>query len=190
MDKHLSVTQALLQDGRSSTCLATEQGIAGTQRQAVRLPHDGADHEPQAEVKVFHQASDNLDLLKILLSKVSDIGLYKVEQLQNNGGDPAEMAGPGTAFKIAGEFARFDKGVKSRPVYLLLSGSKSRLHVQVAEYADVLLKVARVLGEIIRRAKLGGINKDGYQNGIALLLGTANQGLMAGVQCSHRRHQS
>src|SRR5664279_6437737 len=100
------------------------------------------------------------------------------------------MAGPGAALKIAGAFARFDEGVKSSRVYLVLSGSKSRIDVQVAQYADVLLKVARVLGEIIRRAKLSGINKDGCHNGIALLLGTANQALMTGVQCAHRRHQS
>ena len=101
-----------------------EEGIAGTQRQAVGLTHDGADHQPHVEVEVLHQPADHLDLLKILLPKVGNVRLHQVEQFQDNSGDAAEMAGPRAALQGLGELARLDKGVESRRVDILLTAER------------------------------------------------------------------
>ena len=113
-----------MQDGGGLARFAAEQGIAGAQRQTVGLTHDGADHQPHVEVEVFHQPADDLDLLKIFLPKVGEVGLHQVEQFQDNGGDAAEMAGPRGAFEGRGELARLDKGVESRRVDILLGGEQ------------------------------------------------------------------
>ena len=178
-----------MQDGRGFARFAAEEGIAGTQRQTVGVAHDGADHQPHVEVEVFHQTADDLDLLKILLPKVGEVGLHQIEQFQHNGGDAAEMAGPRGAFEGRGELARLDKGVESRRVDVLLTRSKNPIDVESAEGLGVFLEVARIAGKILARIELCGINKDGNQHGVTLLLGPANKTLVAFVQGSHRRHQ-
>ena len=94
LNQRLAVPEAPVQDRGGLARFGAEKGIAGTQRQAVGLTHDGADHQPHVEVEVLHQPADDLDLLKILLSEVGDVGLHEVEQFQDNRGDAAEMAGP------------------------------------------------------------------------------------------------
>ena len=121
LDERLAAAEAPVQDGGGLTRFRAEQGIAGTERQAVGLTHDGADHQPHVEVEVLHQPADDLDLLKILLSEVGDFRLHQVEQFQDNRGDTAEMAGPIAAFEGLGELARLDKGVKPRGVDILLT---------------------------------------------------------------------
>ena len=103
--------------------------------------------------------------------------------------DAAEMAGPRDAFEGHGELARLDEGVESRRIDILLARSKNPIHVESAEGLGILLEVARVTGKILAGVELRGINKDGNQHGVTLLLGPANETLVAFVQCSHRRHQ-
>ena len=167
-----------------------EKGIAGTERQAVGLTHDGADHQPHVEVEVLHQPADDLDLLKILLSEVGDLRLHEVEQFQDNRGDTAEMAGPIAAFKGLGELARLDKGVEPRGIDILRFGSKDHVHVKVVEGRGVLLEISGVMGKILARAELYRIDKDGNHHGVALLLGPADKALVTLMQSAHRRYQS
>src|SRR5207248_6172916 len=97
--------------------LRREASVARREGEAVRVPHRRHRPDLDRDVQVADETSDHGELLRVLLAEVGTLRPDEVEQLQADGGDAAEVAGPGRA--LGSGLAGIDPGGEARWVELL-----------------------------------------------------------------------
>ena len=74
-----------------------EIGVARAEGEAVGIADDGADDDFRGEAQVGNHAAQDGDLGRVFLAEEGAVGLGGDEQLGDDGGDAAKMAGTGCA---------------------------------------------------------------------------------------------
>jgi len=87
----------------------SEIGVAGAEGEAIGVADDGADDDFRGEAQIGDEAPDDGNLGGVFLAKLRAIRLGSEEQLGNNGGDSAKVAGPGLAVQALAQGWNFDK---------------------------------------------------------------------------------
>ena len=88
---------ARLSAGARSRSRRRQVGVAGAEREAVRLADGRAHLDAHRDVEVAHQPPDHERLLVVLLAEVGDVGSAHVEQLGDDRRDAAEVAAAAAA---------------------------------------------------------------------------------------------
>ena len=171
-----------------------EVDVAAAHRQAVLLAHGRHHLDPQREVEVAHHPLDHRRLLGVLLAEVGDVGADDVEELGDDRGDAAEVAGAaalGVAVEDRGEVAGdLDRGGGAVGVDLGDVGGEDEVDARLAGQAQVALLVARVAVEVLVRAELGRVDEEAHHDDVALGAGGAQQRDVALVEEAHRRDEA
>ena len=87
----LALSHGARENKRGGALFGGQVGVARAFRQTVFLAHDGAAHNLHVHVQVTHHATDDGQLLGVLLAEVGAVGLGDVHQLVNNGAHAAEV---------------------------------------------------------------------------------------------------
>ena len=74
-----------------------EVGVARTEGEAVGVADDGADDDLRRKAEIGDDAAQNGDLGRVFLAEEGAVGLGGDEQLGDDGGDAAKVAGAGCA---------------------------------------------------------------------------------------------
>ena len=129
-------------------------------------------------------------LLVILLAEQRDIGRDLVEQLGHHRRDAVEMAGAGGAVQPLAHAARREIVVAKPAGYI---SATSGAHRMSQPASSSILRVARLAarigGEILVRAELGGVDEDRGDDVARAPPRLRDQRHVAGVERAHRRHQ-
>ena len=88
-----------------------EVSVARAEREAVSVAHDGAHDDFGGEQQIGSHAPQDCNLRCVFLAEVGAVGLGGDEQLGDNGGHAAKMAGAGLAVETIAECGNFDKCV-------------------------------------------------------------------------------
>ena len=99
------------------------------------------------------------------------------------------MAGTDGAFHALGHRARLNPGVKAGGIDFLGRRRKDRIGARARQPFQILLKGARVAGEILARPELRRIDKDGRRHRGVVGPRPPRQRQMPPVQRPHRRRQ-
>ena len=91
---------------RSARC---EISVARAERKAVGVADDGADDDFSGEQQIGDHAAEDGDLRCVLLAEEGAVGLGGDEQLGDDGGDAAKVAGAGLAVETLAQGRDFDK---------------------------------------------------------------------------------
>src|ERR1035441_2820072 len=88
---------------------SAEVNVSGTEGQAVRVTHDGADHNFRANAEVRDHAAENGNLGSVFLAEEGAVGFTGNQQLGDHGGHTAKMAGSGLAVQTIARAFDLDK---------------------------------------------------------------------------------
>ena len=97
-----------------------------------------------------HHAAQNGHLGRVFLTEDSEVRLHDVEELGDNRADSAEMSGTGAAIESLAESFDIHDGGGSGGIHLLGRGREDNLDTFGFQPGAVGLKVAGILGEILR----------------------------------------
>ncbi len=84
--------------------------VARAERKAVGVANDGADDDFRGEAQIGNHAAEDGDLGCVLLAEEGEIGLGGDEELGDDGGNAAKMAGARCAVEAIAEAGDLDKG--------------------------------------------------------------------------------
>ena len=124
-------------DGGGAALGGIQVDVAGAHGEAVGFADDGAGDDFDAQVQVPHHRLDDAQLLRVLSPEIGARGRRRVEQLEHNGGDAAEVAGAGGAFQAGGDALDVDVGDVARRIHVNGCRQVDRIHASFAEEAQV-----------------------------------------------------
>ena len=133
-------------------------GVARAHRQPVGLAHGRQPLDPDGDVEVADHAPDHRQLLGVLLAEVGDLGLDRVEELGDDGGDAAEVPGAAprrVAVEHLGQALDLDRGREALGIDLLDRGRVDVVDAGLGGEPRVALLVARVAVEVLARRRTG-----------------------------------
>ena len=165
--------------------LRVQVDVAAADGKAVGLTNGGYADDFEGEVDVPGHASDDDQLLGILLAEVSAVGLDDVKELGHDGGDTYEVAGSRGAFVEVRDRARIDFGVGVGTVHFVGRGGEYKADTRLFKHAEVTVEVSGVGGEVFVGAELSGVDEDGGGNGVVLGGGAFYEGHVAAVEVTH-----
>ena len=164
--------------------------VAAADGEAIRFSDGGYADDFEGEVEVPGHASDDNQLLGVLLAEIGAVGLDDVEELGNNGGDADEVAGPRGAFVEIGDGAGVDPGVGAGAVHLLRGWGEDEADAGLVEHLEVTVEVTGVGCEVLVGAELGGVDENGGGYGVVLGGCTFDEGHVAAVEVAHSRDEA
>ncbi len=138
------------------------------------------------EREVADHAPDHLDLLRVLLSEVRDVGPHDGEELQHDRRDAAEVAGAKASFEDRAELGDVDPGLEAGRVHLLRGGREDDVDARLLGELEVARLVSRVAAEINGSRELGRVHEEAHDDGVALGARGGEQREVAGMQRAHR----
>ena len=104
-----------------TTAASRSAGVSSTLRldraETVVLAYGRHPDDLDAEVEVADHASDDRELLEVLLPEHRQVGVGDAEQLGDDGRDPAEVAGSHRPLEAFGQPARHDVRLEARRVH-------------------------------------------------------------------------
>ena len=130
------------------------------------------------------------DLLGVLAAEERELRPDEVEELQADGRDAAEVAGPGVALEPHGGAGRLDPRREPRRVHLLGRRREDDVDAVLGGERRVALEVARVRVEIGRLRELRRVDEDARDDEVALGAGGAEERGVPLVERAHRRHEA
>lgn len=162
-----------------------EKSVATAHRQSVALADNGAGNNLQLEAEVVSHATDNGNLLVVLLSEIRTVGFHVGEKLAYNLTDTVEVPRThGTLHDCVGGRIAELACVRFR-INLLHTGCKGDVCPTFLEQTAVCLKRTRVALQVFRVVKLGWIEENADHCDIILLYTSADQRGMSFMQGTH-----
>ena len=142
------------------------------------------------DVEVADELLHDSDLLRVLLAEPRDLRADEVEQLQADGRDAAEVAGPVRALEPVRRARRLDP--RREPVRVHLGGGRREDDVDAVLGGErgVAVEVARVRAEVGALGELRRVDEDARDQHVALGSRRLEQRRVAVVQRAHRRDEA
>ena len=171
--------------------LGVQARVAAGQREAVAVADGGHRGDADREVEVGNQASDDDELLGVLLAEVGDIGQHRAQQLGDDRCDAAEVsAAPHGSLEAVGQSAEhLDARREAVGVKLGHRRREQQRAAGLGGQPRVLGLVARIAGQVGRLVELRGVDEQADDDQVALGGGPADQRQVALVQRAHGRHE-
>ena len=177
--------EGLPENGCSLALVRGQVDVTAADGEAIRLADGGDAYDFEREFQVPGHATDDDELLGVLLAEIGAIGLDDVKELGDDGGDADEVAGSRGPFVEVGDGAGIDSCVRTGVVHLLGGGSEDEADTGLFEHTQVTVEISGVGGEVLVGAELGGVDKDGGGYGIILDCGAFDEGHVAAVEEAH-----
>ena len=174
---------------RALALLGREVGVARGEGEPVGVAHRRHDADLDRHGQVAHHPPDDRHLLGVLLAEVGAARADEVEQLQADGCDAAEVAGPVLALEQRAEPLDVDPGLEARRVDLLGRGDEEHVHARLFGELGIAILVARVALEVLALAELGRVDEQARDDGLVLAPRRLEQGEVPLVEGSHRGHE-
>ena len=108
-DERLNMADGAAESEGLGALGGAEVGVARAEREAVGVADDGADDDFGAETQIGDHAAEDGDLGRVFLAEEGEVGLGGDEQLGDDGGDAAKMAGAGCAVEAIAEAGDIDE---------------------------------------------------------------------------------
>ena len=115
-------------------------------------------------VEIADQGAQDGNLSGILLSEVGYIRRDDVEQLGDNRCNSAKVTGTRNSVETVADSLHFYDGGRGGWVHLLLRGDEEQVDAFGCEQGAVGFEEARVFVEILARAELKRVHKDGRRD--------------------------
>jgi hypothetical protein len=165
--------------------------IARAHRETVGLAHGRRADDRDAQAQVRDHATDDRQLLEILLAEDRDVRIDDVEQLRDDGRDAFEMSGTKLAAQDVGNFRHFDARRAIRAVRIDLRDLRHEHEIapRGLEHRRVLSRRARIVREILVGPELHRVHEDARDETLAVPLRGLDETDVPGMQVAHRRHE-
>ena len=178
--------------GRTARALpfgGREQDVSRREGEPVGVADGGEDAELDVEREVADQRPDRLGLLRVLLAEVDAVRADDLVQLEDDGRDGPEVAGPEHALENCSELYRLDPGLEPGWVHLALGRREHHVDSCCLSRLEVTLLVAGIRGEIRGLAELRGVDEKAHDDGVALASRGAQEGDVPVVERAHGRDE-
>ena len=174
--------------GSVGALLGGEAEVARREGEAVVFADgvEAVDFDGHAEVA--DHASDDGELLVVLLSEDGVVGLEEVDEFEDDGADSVEMAGAGGAAEVFGEEGFGDGDGVVSCVELAGFGCKEKIDSFGLGGSEVSFPGAWIGLEVGGAVELEGVDEDAGEDGAFGaddVAGFAEEGCMSGVQGAH-----
>ena len=134
--------------------------VARAQRQPVRLADDGAHYNFGRQTQIGDHAAHDSTLGCILLAEEGAVGLGRHEQLGNDGGYSAKVAGAGLAIEAIDEACNLDKRGRAGRVELFDRWGKDDDRAFGLSQSAVGFEAAWIASVVFVGSELGGVDED------------------------------
>ena len=175
---------------RAPALLGREPAVARREREPVGVADGRDDADLELEVQVADELLDDRDLLGVLAAEVRDVGPDDREELQADGRDAAEVAGPCLALEPDRSALGLDPGREPGRIELLGRRREEEVDTRGLGRALVGGEVARVGGEVARVAELRRVDEEARDDDVALGARGREERAVAVVERAHRRHEA
>ena len=138
----------------------------------------------------MNQAPNDGELLRVLLSEVRELRPDDVEELQADGRDAAEVAGPVRALEASRQLLDLDPGLEAGRVDLVRLRREEDVDSRVGRDRRVALLVAGIRVEVCILVELGRVDEQAQDDQVALRARCLDQREMAAMERAHRRHEA
>lgn len=185
--------QSFAQARGVSAVFKSEVSVAGRHREAVFFPKGigGNDFDIEGEIS-DHTANDG-QLLVVLFSKDSEVGLDEVEEFENDGANAVEVTGAAGSAEMRSElFLKHLDGVVFG-VKICGSGVKDMIHPLLTAFFEIGSECLRVILQVFWSVELQRIDKNRGNDSAFLAHGLTRFLEETGVpwvQGAHRRDES
>ena len=144
-----------------------EAGVAGREREAVRVAHGRDDADLELEIQVADELLHHRDLLGVLAAEVGDVRPDDREELQAGRCDAPKMARAGLALEPECRALRLDPG--REPVGIELGRRRGEEQVDAGRRRPLLVgcEIARVGGEVARVGELRRVEEQARDDEVA-----------------------
>ena len=167
-DSGLSFLKTLGEDEGCLTLGGIEIGVTTGLSQTVGLTYDGTRYDLNREVQVAYEALHRSQLLGVLLSEVSTIGLYDVEEFTHHRADATEMNGAhGTAEQFGG-LCGINERREVSGIHLCRLGIEDEVSPSLFHLLHISVQVARISLQVLVGTELDGIDEYGYHRTVVL----------------------
>lgn len=165
-------------------------GVARTHREAVGFAHGRAADDLGGEEKRGAEAAHELELLKILFTEISALGIGDLEQFRYDRQHAGEMTGPVGAAEFAAEFAFLNRIPGAVGIHLGDAWSKNDIDAGLSHEREIGIERARVFLEIVGFVELRGIDEDRGEHDDVFPSGGLKERTVAGMERAHRGDKS
>src|SRR5262245_18930613 len=110
----------------------------------------------------------------------------EIEQLENDGGDTAEVTWTANALERLSHGGRLDGGGEARGIDVIGGRYEDKIAAVGGESLQVGFQRTWILAEVFFGSKLTWVNEDRGDNDVGLLTGDSNETEMTLVQRAHR----
>ena len=172
----MGLFKRLKQNDRVFPLFCCQVTVAGTQGQAIGLANNGDHFNFDGDIEIVDHLLNDANLLGVLLTEETDVGLGHVEQLQYDGGDPLEVAGPGGAFHFLFEFLHADIRLEPGRIDLRLLRNENQIDSFTPAEREILFQRPRISAEILVRTELRRVDENSYDHVLAASTRPAESG--------------
>ena len=170
--------------------LGGEIRVSRRERQAVGFPHGLSDLDANREVEVPDEATHDRDLLEVLPAEEGGVRLHLEEELRDDGGNAAEVAGTDGSLPAFRDVCDLDRSRKTRRIELFRSRRVEKVHAFAFEQGGVPVEVPRVSGEVLARRELERVDEDRDDGEFARPSRESDEREMALVKRPHGRDEA
>src|SRR5690606_22185752 len=158
--------------------------------EAVILTHGLDADDTHRNGHVFHHATDDDELLKVLLPEISSIRPYDIEELADHRRDTGEVAGTRLAFHLVAERGYIHNRLHGTRIHVADRWREKIIDTGPAQQSCVALLIPRIFVEFFICAELQRNDEDGHDSHIVFRSGSMNQFKLAVVDIAHGRHKA
>ena len=114
-------------------------------------------------------------MLEIFLAEVGEIRPDDIQQLQYHRGDAGKVTGAKLSLERLRDLPGDDPGRESLRIHFHFAGGKDCVNSQGLQEFQVTVQVSRVIGEVLGRVELFGVDENRDHDDIALPFGLADE---------------
>src|SRR6185312_9749169 len=159
-----------MNEGRLAPLLVGQVLVARAHGKSVRLPYRRRRDDAHRQAEVGHHPADDGELLEVLFPEYGDVGLHDMKELRDYRRDALEVSGPELSVEDARESRYLDarRALSAVGIDLGDIGHEHEIAACLGQHARILRRRAGIVGEILVRPELHGIDEEAGDEAVAV----------------------